>query len=179
MGANMNLTDNIRLNILDSLLKKNSVIPNIRQVKRYTGYHKATIKSSLEFMQKEGLLGGFGPKIDLRKMGYNLEVISMLQGDFSKKDVMDKVLEVNKSDPHVYRFSSLIGPGNWNIIVRQIHRDIESYHQWVRKNYYEAIPGIFDFIRDRQIFYEIEPHYKTASRTDSIIKIIKMERGFE
>ena len=175
----MSLTDLVRINILDALLKKNSVVPNIRQIKRYTGYHKATIKGSLGFMQKEGLLEGFGPKIDLRKLGYNLEVIAMWQADFSKKDALNKILEINMSDPHTYRLSSVTGPGNWNLIVRHIYRDIESYHQWMRKNYYEVVPEIYDFIRDRQVFYEIEPHYKAVSRTGAIIKLIKMEKGLE
>lgn len=179
MGSNMNLTDSIRVNILDALIKKGSVIPNIRQVKRYTGYHKATIKSSLDFMQKGGLLTGFGPKVDLKKLGYDLEVIAMFYADLSKKDVLEKMVEVTKTDPHVYRLSSVIGSGNWNLIVRQIFKDVESYHKWSRKKYYESVPGVYDFIKNREIFYETEPRYKTTSRTDSIIKLIKMEKGFE
>lgn len=179
MGTNMSLTDNIRLNILEALLKKNTVIPNIRQIKRDTGYHKATIKSSLEFMQKEGLLSGFGPKIDLRKLGYNLEIVVLLHADLSKKAVLEKMVEITSKDPHVYRLSSVIGSGNWNLIVRQIYRDVESYHKWSQKTHYEALPGIYDFIKDRQIFYETEPHYKSSSRTESIVKLIKMEKGLE
>lgn len=175
----MDLTDEIRINILDALLKKNSVVPNLRQVKRYTGYHLATVKSSLEFMQKRNLVTGFGPKINLRELGYKLEVISMAQVDFSKKDVFERVLQAHLSDPHVYRVSSVIGPSNWNFISRHIYRDMDSYHQWIRQKYYEQIPGIYDFVKDRQIFYETEPHYKTASRTDSIVRLIKAEKGLE
>lgn len=179
MGSNMSLTDKIRVNILDALIKKNSVIPNIRQIKRYTGYHKATIKSSLEFMQQQGLLEGFGPKIDLKKLGYNLEVIVLVQADLSRKDLLEKMVQITKQDPHVYRLSSVIGSGNWNLIVRQIYKDVESYHRWAQKTYYEVVPGIFDFVKDRQVFYETDPHYKTSSRTDAIISLIKREKGFE
>ena len=175
----MSLDDEIRIRILDALGKKNSVIPNIRQIKRHTGYHKATIKSSLDFMQEQGLLTGFGPKIDLRKLGYKLEVLSIAQVDFSKKETFEKMLAMNLKDPHVYRTSSLIGPGNWNFIAKHIYKDIESYHTWVKENYYDTIPEIHDFVKDRQIFYEVEPQYKGASRTDSIIALIKQEKGFD
>ena len=63
----MQVDDQIRLNIIEALLKEHSVSPNIRQIQKYTGYHKATIKSSLDFLKKEGLLHGFGPKVDFKK----------------------------------------------------------------------------------------------------------------
>ena len=175
----MSLTDEIRINILDALLKKNSVVPNFRQIKRYTGYHLATVKGSLEFMQKQGFLAGFGPKINLRQLGYNLEVISMAQVDFSKKDIFEKLVAAHNSDPNVYRACSVIGPSNWNYITHHIYKDIDSYHQNIRKTYYEKIPELYDIVKDRQIYYETEPVYKNASRTESVLKIIKADLGHE
>src|SRR3990167_34373 len=52
MAASMKMGDEIRLNILSALLKQGSVSPNLRQLQKYTGYHKATIKSSLDFLSK-------------------------------------------------------------------------------------------------------------------------------
>jgi len=168
----MKPTDSIRINVLDALLKKNSVQPNIRQIKKRTGYHKATVKSSLDFLKKEGILTGFGPKIDFRKLGYNLEVWSLCQLDFGQQKAFEKFLEAVEKDPHVYWFASIIGSGNWNVIRRHIHKDVESYHNQLQKRYM-PIPGYHDLVKDTQSFFSVEPTFKNESRTKSIIELIK------
>ena len=177
MSGQMQLTDEVRLNILETLLDKGSVSPNLRQLKRRTGYHLATIKGSLEFLKKEGLLEGFGPKVNFRKLGYKLESIVLIQADLSEEKVFKKFLDAVKGDPHLYRMSSIIGSGNWNLLARHIHRDVESYHKSDQETYAEKIPGICSLIKDRDIFYTTEPYYKNESRTKSIIEIIKREKG--
>ncbi len=174
MPAQMKLTDSIRINVLDALLKPGSVQPNIRQIKRHTGYHKATIKSSLDFLQKEGVLQGFGPKVNFRKLGYNLEVLGLNQIDFSAQKAFEKFLNIIEQDPHVYWVSSVVGSGNWNILTRHIHKDIESFHSEGQKRY-RAIPGFYDLIKDTQSFFSVEPVFKNVSRTKSIIELIKAE----
>ena len=56
----MKVDDEVRLNILAALLRKGSVIPNIRQLQKYTGYHKATIKSSLDSFSASVFPNGLG-----------------------------------------------------------------------------------------------------------------------
>lgn len=171
------IDDKIRLAILQSLLKQGTVVPNIRQIQKATGFHKATIKSSLDFFRKEGLLQGFGPKIGAKRFGYSLEVFLFLQVDTSQKKIFEKFLEVAQKDPHLYRVSAVIGSGNWNLLLRFIYRDVESFHNELQKNYYDAIPGFYEIVKSRQFFYETEPRHKSSSRTDSIIKIIGEEKG--
>ncbi len=168
----MKPTDRIRINVLDALLKKNSVQPNIRQIKRHTGYHKATIKSSLAFLEKQGILHGFGPKIDFRKLGFNLEVLSLCQLDLGQQKAFEQFLKTVERDPHVYWFGSIIGSGNWNVIRRHIHQDVESYHNEVQKRYM-SIPGYHDLVKDTQSFFSVEPTFKNESRTKSIIELVK------
>ena len=43
----------------------------------------------------------------------------------------------------------------------------------------ESFPSIYKAIKDRQIFYVTDPSYKNESRTDSVIEIIKAEKGFQ
>ena len=88
----MKIDDEIRLNILEALLKDGVVSPNIRQIQKRTGYHKATIKSSIDFFKKEGLLSGFGPKIDFKKFGYKLEAVVLFQADLSDKKTFEKLI---------------------------------------------------------------------------------------
>ncbi|MCD6434443.1 MAG: hypothetical protein J7L14_02430, partial [Candidatus Diapherotrites archaeon] len=158
MPNQMRFDDEIRLNILESLLKPNSVVPNLKQIKRYTGYHLATIKSSLEFLKQKGILTGFGPKINFKKLGYSLEAIVLMQIDFSQKEIFNRYLEAVKKDPHIYMLTPIIG-GNWNMIARFINKDVESHHRCIQENYL-SIPGIYKLIKNQQIFYDIEPHYK-------------------
>ncbi|MFH1663689.1 MAG: hypothetical protein ABH986_02685 [archaeon] len=169
--------DSIRLKTLEALLKKGSVVPNMRQVKRYSGFHKATIKSSVDFMMKDGVLQGFGPKIDFNKFGFKLEVIEMLQVDFAEKEILKNFLAAVEKDDNIYMVSGVIGPGKWNLLLRHFYRDIESFHESTTKKYYEKIKGIHKLIKDRQIIYATAPFHKIGSRTSSIISILEKEKG--
>jgi DNA-binding Lrp family transcriptional regulator len=160
------------MGVLGALLKKKSVQPNIRQVQRHTGYHMATIKGSLAFLEGQGVLQGFGPKIDSKKLSYSLEVLTLLQVDLSHQKAFEKFLEALQSDPHTYWASSIIGSGNWNILCRHIYRDVESYHRDLQKRYMR-IPGYHDLIKNMQSFFSVEPVFKNKSRTECIIELVK------
>lgn len=179
MATVMKLDDEIRLKILDALLKKRSVVPNIRQIQKYTGFHKATIKSSLDYLLKEGLLTGFGPKLDFKKLGYKLEVRAFFKADVSDQKAFNEVLEAVKSDANAPMLTSVIGSGNWNLMISHIYKDVESYHAGLNKKYYSKLAGIYSVIKDRQIFYLTDPVYKNESRTKSVIEIIKKEKGYD
>ncbi len=179
MAVQLKPDDSTRLKTLAALLKKGSVSPNLRQIKRYSGFHKATIKSSVDFLLKEGVLQGFGPKIDFNKFGFKLEVIEMLHVDFAEKEILKQFLNAMDKDNHIYMVSGVIGGRNWNLLVRHFYRDIESFHNSIQKNYYEKIKGIYKLIRDRQLIYVTAPFYKTSSRTSSIIDILEKEKGIE
>lgn len=179
MAIVMKLDDEVRLKVIGALMEKKAISPNMRQVQKETTYHKATIKSSIDFLEKEGFLTGYGPKINFRKLGYKLEVIEMLHVDTSKKKLFTEFLECSGKDPNMFRLSAIIGSGNWNIMASYIYRDVESYHHGMMSKYYEKIQGIYDLIKDRQIFYATEPLYKNASRTASVLEILCEEKGIE
>jgi DNA-binding Lrp family transcriptional regulator len=179
MSYLMKIDDEVRLNVLEALLNPRAVSPNLEQIKKITGYHKATIKGSIEFLKKEGVLKGFGPKVDIKEFGFGLEVKTMLQADISKKKILDLFFEKVKTDPHVYQATGMIGSGNWNLALSSLYRDVESFHKHFSKNYFESVPDLFDLIKDKQVFYFTEPFYKMSSRTESIIKIIRFERGID
>ncbi|MBI4053577.1 MAG: Lrp/AsnC family transcriptional regulator [Candidatus Diapherotrites archaeon] len=178
MPTGMRFDDDVRIKILEALLSKNAVAPNLSEIKRLTGFHKATIVSSIDFLKAQGMLEGFGPKFNFRKMGYNLETMEIVQADLSKKDVFAKLQAMAQKDPHIYRVSPIIGSGTWNLMLRHIYKDVESYHHNMQR-YYEQIPGMYDLIKDKQIIYATEPHYKNVSRTKSIVQLVKLKRGLE
>jgi len=168
----MKVTDSTRIALLEALLKKSSVQPNIRQIQKHTDYHKATIKASLAFLEKKEILKGFGPKLDFRKLEHNLEVLTLLQVDMSKQKTFEKFIDALEKDPHTYWVSSIIGPGNWNVMCRHIYKDVESYHSGMR-NRYMSIQGYHDLIKNMQSFFSVEPIFKNQSRTESIIELVK------
>ncbi|MDO8427732.1 MAG: hypothetical protein Q7S92_00795 [Candidatus Diapherotrites archaeon] len=178
MVSGMRIDDEVRLTLLNALLKKNAVKPSLQELKRITGYHKATIVSSLKFLEEQGLISGYGPKIDFRKFGYKLEVTTLLQVNLSKKDLFSVFSEKVKQDSHAYWFSGMLGVKHWNVLIKHIFQDVESYQKHMQQEYYNAIPGIYDLIEDREIIFTTEPVYKSASRTKSLIEVIKKSKGF-
>jgi DNA-binding Lrp family transcriptional regulator len=169
----MKIDDEVRLNILKVLLDKGCTQPNLRRIKSKTKYHLATIKSSIDFLQKEGVVKGYGPKLAFWKLGYKLEALELLQIDFSKQEAVDAYLEIMNNDPHVYYFGSIMGSGNFNVISWQFYEDVESYHKNLQERYVKKTKNYYEVVKDRQVFYLTEPIFKRSSRTDSVIKTLR------
>src|SRR3989339_2163055 len=128
--------DEIRLKVLEALMQKHTTAPSTREIQKKTGFHKATIKASLDFLAGEKILTGFGPKINFRGLGYKLEVIEMLQVDTSKKQLFNEFLDRAQKDPNLFRLSAIIGSGTWNIMAYHLYKDVESYHKGTQAKYY-------------------------------------------
>ncbi|MBT4597201.1 MAG: hypothetical protein HOC95_04460 [Candidatus Diapherotrites archaeon] len=179
MAQKMKIGDEIRLNIIKALQEKGSTQPNLRRIKSKTKYHLATVKSSIDFLQKEGVLKGFGPKIAFWKLGYKLEAIELLQIDFSKTVAVEKYLEAVRSDPHIYAFNSIMGSGNFNVLSTQFYKDVESYHKNLQELYVTKLQDYYEVVKDRQVFYLTEPTFKRTSRTDAVIQVWRKEAGLD
>ncbi|MDD4250674.1 MAG: hypothetical protein PHX27_00600 [Candidatus ainarchaeum sp.] len=179
MAQKMKVDDEIRLNIIASLLEKGATQPNLRRIKIKTKYHLATIKSSIDFLQKEKIIVGYGPKIAFWKLDYKLEAIELLQLDFSKPGLVEEYLKIVESDPHVWHLSSIMGSGNFNVMSSQFYKDVESYHKNLQERYVKKLSNYYDVVKDRQVFYLTEPTFKKGSRTDSIIKILREKAALD
>ncbi|MCX6803628.1 MAG: Lrp/AsnC family transcriptional regulator [Candidatus Diapherotrites archaeon] len=179
MAQKMKVNDEIRLNILKALLEKGASHPNIGRIKTKTDYHLATIKSSLDFLQKEGIVTGFGPKIAFWKLGFKLEAVELLQLDFSKPALVEKYLDIARNDPHVFALNSVMGSGNFNVISFQFYEDVEAYHKNLQETYVKKIPNYYEIVKDRQVFYLTEPTFKRGSRTNSIIEIMRKNAALD
>jgi DNA-binding Lrp family transcriptional regulator len=177
MAQKMKVDDEIRLNILNAMLEKGATQPNMRRIKTKTNYHLATIKGSIDFLQKEGVVTGYGPKLAFWKLGYKLEAVELLHIDFSKQELVEGFFEVAKNDPHVYGMQSIMGSGNFNVLSFQFYKDVESYHKNISERYVQKIPNYYDVVKDRQVFYLTEPTFKRGSRTDAIIQILREQAG--
>ncbi|MFA4907045.1 MAG: hypothetical protein WC602_02110 [archaeon] len=178
MAIKMRIDDEIRIKLLDALHRPRSVVPSVRQIQNYTEMHKATIKSSIDFLEKQGVLYGYGPKMNFRQMGFKLEVLSLLELDMNEREKFDQFIEIASKDPNLYLCQGTIGAGNFNVVTRSIYSDVESFHRGMHDKYYSKIKGSYSLIKNQQHFYLTEPIYKYKSRTDSVIEIMKKERGF-
>lgn len=172
MTVIMKIDDKTRLKILQALNKKNAVKANLKQLKKETNFHIATIKGSIDFLTKKQVLIGFGPKIDFRKFNLKLEATTLLQADLSKKDSFNEFVNLVKKDPHTYWLSNVLSSGNFNLIQKQLFSDVEEYQKNLQKHYIEKMKDYFGFIKDKQVFFTTEPAYKAESRTETLIKII-------
>jgi len=175
----MNSRDETRLRVLSELLSPHTVVPNWTLLQSRTGLHKATLKSSLDFLAKEEVISGFGPKVNFKQFGYRLEVLSLLQVDLAEETLFSEFLRACESNPHIYRVSSIIGSGNWNLALRHYYKDVESFHADMEAHFFKKIAGLFRLIKDRQVFFITEPHYKDVSRTNSVIALVRKERGLD
>ena len=90
MAVVKKINDSIRVKILDAMRKKGSVVPNVRQIQKITGFHRATIKSSIQFLEKENFITGYRPLLDPKVVGFNLNAMQYMQVNFSEKEKFKK-----------------------------------------------------------------------------------------
>lgn len=173
MSARISAFDKIRLGILSTLNKKGAVKPNLLKIKKETGMHLATVKTSIDFLEKNNIIKGFGPKVNFQGLGFNVEATTLLQADLSKKNLLTEFTELAKKDNYTYWLSGMLAFSNYNLVQRQIFKDMESYQKVLQTHYIEKMSDYFLFIKERQVFFTVAPLYKSYSRTDAVIKLIQ------
>ena len=169
--------DEIRVKVLEALIKPGSIEPNISQIQRYTGLNQATVRASIEFLEKN-VMNGYSPRIDMEKMGFGLEVITIYQFDGSDKVKTKKVMDAMGTDPHIFYCYGMAGSTNWNLVTRQMFRDVESYLESVQ-DYYSRVPEMYELVQDKMVFYVRRPVYKKMSYTEAMVEILKAELAAE
>ena len=179
MAIIKDLKDPIRTKILAAMTKKGAVAPNIKQIKKITNLHRATIKSSIEFMEQEKLINGYRPLLDPRVVGYNLIVHTYLQTNTSDKTEFNKLMDAINKDKNILSFSEVICEGNYNLAISFLCKNIEEYHINFKKKYYETTPSLYETIKQKNNFYLSEPIYKKRNEIDTLIELLKEEKGIK
>jgi DNA-binding Lrp family transcriptional regulator len=179
MAVVKKINDSIRVKILSAMTKKGAVVPNIRQIKKTTGFHRATIKSSIDFLESEKFILGYRPLLDPLIAGYNLKSSSYFQVDLAMKDKQNDFLEVLKKDKNVISSSQVISDGDFNIAISFLSKNIESFHNSLREKYIYKIPHYYDFIKKSSSYYLSSPIYKTKNEIDVLIDLLNEEQGNE
>jgi DNA-binding Lrp family transcriptional regulator len=179
MAVVKKVNDSIRVKILDAMRKKGSIVPNVRQIKKITGFHRATIKSSIQFLEKENFITGYRPLLDPKVVGFNLNAMQYMQINFSEKDKFKKYLELVKDDKSVYLCSEVISDNSFSLALGYLSRNIESHHINIKKKYILGISNYFDFIKQNSTFYLSSPVYKNLNQIDVIIDLLKEELAID
>lgn len=177
MAVVKKINDSLRVKILSSLTLKGCVVPNIRQIKRVTGFHRATIKASLDFLESEKFITGYRPLLDASKVGYNLRTNNFFQIDYNNKDQFKKIVDIIKKDNNVSHCSEVISDGDHNLAVRYISKNIEDHHSNLKKKYIYEIPNYYELIKNNSNFFLSGEVYKHKNEIDVLIDLLKEEKG--
>jgi DNA-binding Lrp family transcriptional regulator len=179
MAVVKKINDSIRVKILSAMMKKGSVTPNVRQIKKITGFHRATIKSSIDFLENKKFINGYRPLLDPVIAGYNLKSFSYFQIDLSLKEKQKQFFESVSKDKNVFAASQVISEGDFNIALSFLSKNIESQHNSLREKYIYKIPNYYDFIKKSSSYYLSNPIYKAKNQIDTLIELLLEEQGLD
>lgn len=159
--------------------KQGVLVPNIRQLKKHTGFHRATIKSSIELMEKQGLIKHYIPTVNSSVAGYGLRVWTFLQMDISNQKLLNNLKKIMTKIPNIYHCSEVITERGYNIAIGYLAKNVEDYYNNIQRKYFINYPDIYNNIKDRSVFYLSDPTYIQKSHSSTIIDILEKEQGIE
>ena len=82
-------------------------------------------------------------------------------------------------DKNILSFSEVICEGNYNFAIIFLFKNIEEYHINFKKKYYETTPSLYETIKQKNNFYLSEPIYKKRNEIDTLIELLKEEKGIK
>jgi DNA-binding Lrp family transcriptional regulator len=179
MPVKKQIIDSIRVKILSAMTKKRSISPNIKQIQKYTGFHRSTIKASINFLEENNFINGYRPLLNADKAGYKLRTNTYFQIDISDKQKFKDFINVVNNDQNIINCSQVISDDYTNVSLSYISKDVEDYYSNIQEKYYLNIPKVYDFLNKRTIYYLTNPYYKNNNEIDTIINLLKKERGID
>lgn len=179
MAVIKKINDPTRVKILSAMTKKGAIVPNIRQIKKITGFHRATIKSSIDFLENEKFISGYRPLLDPLIAGYSLKSFSFFQMDPSFKEKQKDFINQIEKDKNVISASQVISDGDFNMSVSFLSKNIESFHNDLREKYIYKISNYYDFVKKSSNYYLSNPIYKDKNQIDVLIDLLIEEQGLE
>lgn len=179
MDDSKKILDPIRIKILSSMRKPGVLVPNIRQLKKQTGFHRATIKSSIDLMEKQGLIKNYIPSLNSSVAGYGLRVWTFVQMDISNEKLTNNLKKIVTTIPNIYHCSEVITEKGYNIAIGYLAKNVEDYYNNIQRKYFLNYPEIYNNIKERTVFYLSEPTYVQKSHSSALIDILEREQGLD
>jgi len=169
--------DSIRTKILSAMRKKDVLYPNIRHLKRLTGFHRSTIKSSIEYLEKSGFITGYCPSLNPNVAGYGLRVWTFLQMDLSNDAVNKNFQKTITSIPNIYHCSEVITDKGYNTAIGYLAKNVEDYYNNIQRQYFTINPQVNNYIKERTVFYLTQPQHVQKNLSDTLVDILEKEQG--
>lgn len=179
MDDSKKILDPIRVKILSSMRKQGVLVPNVRQIKKHTGFHRATIKSSIDLMEKQGLIRHYIPSINSGVAGYGLRVWTFLQMDISNQKLTNNFKKIITKIPNIYHCSEVITEKGYNVAIGYLAKNVEDYYKNIQRKYFLNHPDIYNNVKERCVFYLSDPTYVQKSHSSAVIDILDKEQGLE
>jgi DNA-binding Lrp family transcriptional regulator len=177
MPTQKRIIDQIRVKILSAMREKRAISPNIKEIQKITGFHRATIKSSINFLEENNFIEGYRPLLNSKVAGYKLNSKVFLQVDLSDKKKLNEFQKIINEDRSVVTCSHVINETQANIFIEMLSKNIEDYYKDFQDKYYQKIPNVYDFIKERSICYLSEPVYKKKNEIDTLIDLLEKDIG--
>ncbi len=176
MPTQKKIIDPIRVKILSAMKQKKAISPNIKEIQKITGFHRTTIKSSINFLEENKFINGYRPLLDAKVAGYNLKSKVLLQVDLSDKKTFNEFLKIINDDSNIISCSQVITENQSNIFLNMLSKNIEDQYKDFQEKYYQ-IPNVFNFIKNRSMCFLTEPSYKKKNEIDALIDLLEKDIG--
>jgi len=171
----MKVDDDVRLKVLSALFQSDAIEPNYSHIAEISGLDIKTVRNSLFFLEKEGIIDNYSPMLDVKKLGFNHNHVIVTQFEFDnesqEKEMRDKIM---KEIPNMYLVSECDGPGLMNTFHVGIYRTHKERHDLVTKASQKL--RLRRFIKQKMSIPLFE-RYHMNSPSKTIIKILMKERG--
>ena len=169
-----------RKKLVKCFADEDTLKPNVKQLQKLTKLHASTIKSSLHFLKKEGVLKGFAPSMNFEKIGLKNLVFDFYKMDFSDEKGLATLKKVLEEDQNMFHAGSVFGDGEHNFLIMQAYTTVENYQNGFREKYGQE-KDLSNFLQNRMTFFAtsspIEAKGLWPSRSTAILDILLEEAG--
>lgn len=171
-----------RKKLLDCFAEGTALKPNIKQIQKTTKLHASTIKSSLKFLEDDGILKGYAPSINFKGMGVNNLVFDFFKIDFTDNKKIETLKKIFEKDENMFHAGSVYGDGEHNLLIMHAYKSVEEYQSNFREKYFSN-KIISNFLENRMTFFAtsspIEVKGMWPSRSTAILDILLDEAGIK
>ena len=171
----MKVDDTIRVKVLSALFEKGCIEPNYSKIARTSGLDVKTVRNSLFFLEKEGVVSNYMPLVNARELGFYRIHTDVTRYDFANERERDHIYkEIAKRNPHVYMTYKTDGPGLMNRFTIGIYRNSHEKYKMERK--LEDKLHLQRWIKDK-ISIPLMEKVKYEALSKTMVNILKKEKG--
>jgi len=170
----MKVDDNVRIKVLSALFKEGAIEPNYSHIAKISGLDIKTVRNSLYFLEKEGIVKEYIPEIDSGKLGFRHRHINVVQFEFENEKQQQQMLErIKKEIPNVYIGAECDGPNLMNNLFIGIYRS--SYDRYSKIKKIAIQLGLRKHLKNKMSIPFFKRYHHSPGKV--VIDILKKEKG--